>query len=424
MKFTTKLLIWMIAGFATGSLINVFYSQVSPIQEYLVDGLFHIIGTTFINLLKLLVVPIVTFSLISGICAVGDIRKLGRVGLKAFLLFVLTTILAISLALSVSLMLEPGKGFNLVASDTAALDIQTPPSLATTLINIVPTNPVTAFAQGEMLQIIFFVVLFATGLIAVGERAQPIVTLFNQLNDVMMHIVKLVMHIAPYGVFALMAKTFSAHGPGLILPMIGYFGSVVLILILHATGTLMLLLKLFGKLDPRQFMRKVRDLQIFAFSTASSNATLPVTLNTAEKRVGIDNSIASFIIPLGATINMDGTAIMQGVAAVFIANVYGIELGLSSYLTIILMTVLASIGTAGVPGVGLIMLAMVFQQVGLPIEGIALLMGIDRLLDMLRTAVNVTGDIVVAAIVARSENEFSLVTFQETNQNSDSGKFI
>lgn len=414
----------MIAGFATGSFINAFASQVIPVQEYLVDGLFHIMGTTFINLLKLLVVPIVTFSLISGICAVGDMRKLGRVGLKAFLLFILTTILAISLALSVALVLEPGKGFNLVASDTATLDIQAPPSLTTTLINIVPTNPVAAFAQGEMLQIIFFVILFATGLIAVGQRAQPIIELFNQLNDVMMHIVKLVMHVAPYGVFALMAKTFSTHGPALILPMIGYFGSVVLILILHATGTLMLLLKLLGKLDPRQFMRKVRDLQIFAFSTASSNATLPVTLSTAEKRVGIDNSIASFIIPLGATINMDGTAIMQGVAAVFIANVYGMELGLSSYLTIILMTMLASIGTAGVPGVGLIMLAMVFQQVGLPIEGIALIMGIDRLLDMLRTAVNVTGDVVVAAIVARSEDEFSLATFQDSNQSSDSTKFI
>lgn len=414
----------MIAGFATGSFINAFASQVILVQEYLVDGLFHIMGTTFINLLKLLVVPIVTFSLISGICAVGDMRKLGRVGLKAFLLFILTTILAISLALSVALVLEPGKGFNLVASDTATLDIQAPPSLATTLINIVPTNPVAAFAQGEMLQIIFFVILFATGLIAVGQRAQPIIELFNQLNDVMMHIVKLVMHVAPYGVFALMAKTFSTHGPALILPMIGYFGSVVLILILHATGTLMLLLKLLGKLDPRQFMRKVRDLQIFAFSTASSNATLPVTLNTAEKRVGIDNSIASFIIPLGATINMDGTAIMQGVAAVFIANVYGIELGLSSYLIIILMAVLASIGTAGVPGVGLIMLAMVFQQVGLPIEGIALIMGIDRLLDMLRTAVNVTGDVVVAAIVARSEDEFSLATFQDSNQNADATKFI
>lgn len=414
----------MIAGFATGSLINIFFIQVNLIQEYLVEGLFHIVGATFINLLKLLVVPIVTCSLISGICAVGDIRKLGRVGFKAFLLFILTTALAITLALGISLILEPGKGINLVASSTVELDIQAPPSLVTTLINLVPTNPVAAFAQGEMLQIIFFVVLFATGLIAVGERARPVVVLFDQLNEVMMQIVKLVMHVAPYGVFALMAKTFSTHGPGLILPMMGYFGSVVAILLLHTVGTLMLLLKLLGRLDPKQFMRKIRGLLIFAFSTASSNATLPVTLSTAEKRLGINNSIASFVIPLGATINMDGTAIMQGVATVFIANVYGIELGLGSYLMIILMTVLASIGTAGVPGVGLIMLAMVFQQVGLPLEGIALIMGIDRLLDMLRTAVNVTGDTVVAAIVARSENEFSITIFQSDNQNYHSDELV
>lgn len=414
----------MIAGFATGSLINIFFIQVNLIQEYLVEGLFHIVGATFINLLKLLVVPIVTCSLISGICAVGDIRKLGRVGFKAFLLFILTTALAITLALGISLILEPGKGINLVASSTVELDIQAPPSLVTTLINLVPTNPVAAFAQGEMLQIIFFVVLFATGLIAVGERARPVVVLFDQLNEVMMQIVKLVMHVAPYGVFALMAKTFSTHGPGLILPMMGYFGSVVAILLLHTVGTLMLLLKLLGRLDPKQFMRKIRGLLIFAFSTASSNATLPVTLSTAEKRLGINNSIASFVIPLGATINMDGTAIMQGVATVFIANVYGIELGLGSYLMIILMTVLASIGTAGVPGVGLIMLAMVFQQVGLPLEGIALIMGIDRLLDMLRTAVNVTGDTVVAAIVARSENEFSITIFQSDNQDYHSDELV
>lgn len=422
MKSTTRLLIWLIAGFATGSLVNIAFIQFSLIQLYLVEGLFHIVGTIFINLLKLLVVPIVTCSLISGICAVGDIGKLGRIGLKALLLFILTTTLAVTLALSFSSILQPGKGAELVASGTAGLDIQAPPSLMTTLIDIVPTNPVAAFAQGEMLQIIFFLVLFATGLMAVGERSRPIVALFDQLNEVMLQIVKLVMHIAPYGVFALMAKTFSTHGPGLILPMMGYFGSVTVILFLHVAGTLMFLLKLLGRLDPVKFMRKLRGLQIFAFSTASSNATLPVTLSTAEKRIGIHHSIASFIIPLGATINMDGTAIMQGVAAVFIANVYGIELGMIDYLMIILMAVFASIGTAGVPGVGMIMLAMVFQQVGLPLEGIALIMGVDRLLDMLRTAVNVTGDTVVAAIVARRENEFSDAIFQRNDQNDDSGE--
>ena len=199
----------------------------------------------------------------------------------------------------------------------------------------------------------------------------------------------------------------------MIMPMIGYFGVVVAVLIFHATGTLMVLLKLLGKLSPLKFLKKVRTAQIFAFSTSSSNATIPVTLRTVEKRMGVDNSTASFVVPFGATINMDGTAIMQGVATVFIANVYGIELGINGYLTVIGMAVLASIGTAGVPGVGLIMLAMVFNQVGLPVEGIALIMGVDRLLDMMRTAVNVTGDAVVTLIVARSENSLSLDVFDD-----------
>ncbi len=244
-----------------------------------------------------------------------------------------------------------------------------------------------------------------------GERGKPVARASESLNEVMMKVVELVMHFAPYGVFALMAKTFSLQGPGLIMPMIGYFGTVVLVLILHATGTLLLLLKLLGRINPLTFMKKMRTVQIFAFSTSSSNATIPVTLRTTEKRLGVDNPTASFIVPFGATINMDGTAIMQGVATVFIANVYGIDLGIADYLAVIMMAVLASIGTAGVPGVGLIMLAMVFNQVGLPVEGIALIMGVDRLLDMMRTAVNVTGDAAITTIVARSENRIDMDVF-------------
>jgi len=210
-----------------------------------------------------------------------------------------------------------------------------------------------------------------------------------------------------------MAKTFSLQGLGMILPMISYFAVLVLALILHLTGTLMILLKVLGRVSPLMFLKKMRTTQIFAFSTSSSNATIPVTLRTVEQRLGVDNATASFIVPFGATINMDGTAIMQGVATVFIANVYGIDLGLHGYLTVIAMSVLASIGTAGVPGVGLIMLAMVFQQVGLPIEGIALIMGVDRLLDMIRTAVNVTGDAAITTMVARSEHRIDMDIFND-----------
>lgn len=415
MKFTTKLLIWMFAGFVLGSVINLFLSEVAVVQEYFVNGLFHAIGALFINLLKMLVVPLVAFSLISGVCAIGDIHKLGRIGFKAFLLFILTTALAITLAIGAALVFEPGKDFNLETQLPEEVEIAVPHSLLETLIDIVPHNPVEAFATGNMLQIIFFSVLFATGLVMLGERGRLVVEIFDKLNEVMMQVVRLIMQTAPYGIFALMAKTFASHGPGLILPMFSYFGVVIMVLMIHALGMLMLLLKLLGRVNPWVFLRKIRTAQIFAFGTASSNATIPVTLDVVERRIGVENSIASFVIPFGATINMDGTAIMQGVATIFIANVYGVEMGVAAYLTIILMTVVASIGTAGVPGVGLIMLAMVFNQVGLPIEGIALIMGVDRLLDMLRTGVNVTGDAVVATIVARSESGLSLPTFYDSN---------
>lgn len=415
MTMTTKILIWMGAGLVVGSLINATLGQVEWVQSYLVNGLFQVIGTLFINMLKMLVVPLVTFSLLCGVCGLGDINKLGRVGLKAFLLFILTTALAITLAIAVATLIGPGQGFELSSRATSGFVAPTSPPLTQVIIDLIPTNPINAYASGDMLQIIFFTVLFGLCILMVGKRAQPIIDLSERINEVMMKLVDVVMYVAPYGVFALMAKTFALQGVSLILPMIAYFGAVVLVLVLHLTGTMMLLLHTLGRVNVWTFMKKIRATQLFAFSTSSSNATIPVTLTTAEKRLGVDNATASFVVPLGATINMDGTAIMQGVATVFIANVYGIELGLSAYLTVILMAVLASIGTAGVPGVGLIMLAMVLNQVGLPVEGIALIMGIDRLLDMMRTAVNVTGDAVVAVIVARSENSLDLNIYNDAN---------
>lgn len=413
MQMTTKILIWMIAGLALGSAINAFASDNAFIQDYFVNGLFHVVGAIFINLLKMLVVPLVTFSLISGVCGIGDLKKLGRIGIKAFLLFVTTTALAITMAILVSTLIAPGKNFTMVESSQASYEVPQAPPLTQVFIDLVPSNPVAAFAEGNMLQIILFTILFSVCILMIGDRGQSIVDGAVKLNEVMMKVVNVVMSIAPYGVFALMAKTFSLQGLALILPMVGYFGVVVMVLFLHATGTLMLLLRFFGRVSPLRFLKKMRAVQIFAFSTASSNATIPVTLRAVEKRLGVDNSTASFVVPFGATINMDGTAIMQGVATIFIANVYGVELGLIDYLTVIGMAVLASVGTAGVPGVGLIMLAMVFNQVGLPIEGIALIMGVDRLLDMMRSAVNVTGDAVVTTIVARNEDNLSMSIFND-----------
>jgi Na+/H+-dicarboxylate symporter len=412
MSITTKIMIAMCIGLATGSLINAFAHDIGFVQTYLVNGLFHVVGAAFVNSLKMLVVPLVTFSLICGVCGIGDVAVLGRVGIKAFALYILTTAMAISLALIVALFIAPGEGFEQAAGSSDFTPKPAPP-LTEVFINIVPSNPVNAFAEGNMLQIIFFVILFAIAMLMTGDIGRQLADTAEKLNEVMMKVVTLVMDFAPIGVFFLMAKTFSLQGIGLILPMIGYFSVVILCLLLHAFGTFSLLLAVLAKLNPLVFMKKMRPAHNFAFSTASSNATIPVTLQVVEKRLGVDNSTAAFTVPLGATINMDGTAIMQGVAPVFIANVYAIDLGLMDYLTIVGMSILASIGTAGVPGVGLIMLAMVFNQVGLPVEGIGLILGVDRILDMVRTAVNITGDATVTCIVARTENNIDDQIFQD-----------
>jgi Na+/H+-dicarboxylate symporter len=418
MTMTHKILAWMIAGLIIGVLINTTAGDNDFIQTYFTEGLFNVVGGWFINALKMLVVPLVTFSLISGVCNIGDLGLLGRVGSKAFVLFIVTTALAITLAICVTTVTGPGQEFVMTDGTQNSFTAPEAPPLTQVLINLIPGNPIAAFANGNMLQIIFFSILFAVCVIMLDERGKPIAAASDRLNDVMMKLVELVMQVAPYGIFALMAKTFAVQGPELILPMAGYFGTVVLVLFLHVGLTLPLLLKLLSKLNPLTFMKKLRTMQVFAFSTSSSNATIPVTLRTCENRLGVDNATASFVVPLGATINMDGTAIMQGVATVFIANVYGFDLNLGAYLTVIVMAVLASIGTAGVPGVGLIMLAMVFNQVGLPVEGIALIMGVDRLLDMMRTAVNVTGDATITAIVARSEDKLDMSVFNDPDAGS------
>ena len=419
MSMTSKIIIGMIAGLILGSLLNNFAADVVWVQDYLVFGLFHVLGALFISMLKMLVVPLVTFSLICGVCGIGDISKLGRVGGKAFALFLLTTGLAITLAIVLASLFAPGAGFELSSATKGAFTAPVAPPLTQVFIDLIPSNPIAAYAQGNMLQIIFFTILFAVSILMIGEQGKPIIDMAERLNAVMMQVVNVVMHVAPLGVFALMAKTFSLQGMSMIVPMLGYFSVLVLALLIHVTGTLMFILKFLGKVNPLIFMRKMRTAQIFAFSTSSSNATIPVTLMSVEKRLGVDNPTASFIVPFGATINMDGTAIMQGVATVFIANVYGIELGITGYLTVITMAVLASIGTAGVPGVGLIMLAMVFNQVGLPVEGIALIIGVDRLLDMIRTAVNITGDAAITTIVARSENSIDMTVFNNPDAGTD-----
>ncbi|MEA1954677.1 MAG: dicarboxylate/amino acid:cation symporter [Campylobacterota bacterium] len=417
MSLTTKVLWSMLFGIIVGLVINMsgLNTEGSFVNQYVVGGLFYIIGKMFVTALKMLVVPLVFFSLISGVLGIGDVRKLGSVGLKSFGLYMLTTAVAIATAISLAIIVAPGSGAN--GTTDATFTAKDAPPLSDVLINIIPDNVLSAFASGNMLQIIFFSILLGISLLMVGKKAQGIAEGVEIMNEAMMNMVNIVMSVAPIAVFALLAKAISELGLDLLLSLGGYVLVLVAALMLHLFGTLMIILKLFSGLSPKRFLQKIRDAQVFAFSTASSNATIPVTLRTVTKRMGVDNSVASFTVPFGATINMDGTAIMQGVATVFIANVYGVELGLSGYLTVILMSVLASIGTAGVPGVGLIMLSMVFVQVGLPVEGIGLILGVDRLLDMIRTSVNVTGDAVVTCVVAKSEKELEINTFN----NPDAG---
>ena len=284
------------------------------------------------------------------------------------------------------------------------------------LIDMFPTNPVEAMVEANMLELIVFSILLGIALCRVGDAGQPVLKLFEGLNDVVMKMVLILMNLAPYGVFALLVKIFATEGIGAIVDLGWYFFTVVLALLIHACIVYPSFLKLLTGLNPLRFFRNIRPAILFAFSTASSSATLPVTMEVAKDRLGINRSVGSFSLPLGATINMDGTAIMQGVATVFISQVYGVDIGLQGYLMVILTATLASIGTAGVPGVGLIMLSMVLGQAGLPVEGIALIIGVDRLLDMMRTAVNVTGDSMVATVVAKSESEMDVATF---DANSD-----
>ncbi|WKE67457.1 dicarboxylate/amino acid:cation symporter [Gallaecimonas kandeliae] len=401
----------MVLGFALGLALHGFAPDSSFTASCLT--LFQIGGKLFVASLKMLVVPLVFVSLVCGTCSLSDPTKLGRLGVKAIGLYLITTALAITLAITLAVLVKPGIGLELHSD--ASFKASAAPSLADVITNLVPSNPIQAMAQGNMLQIIVFAVLFGVAIALSGKAGERIAKVFEDFNEVIMKLVTILMNLAPYGVFCLMAKLFADKGLDTLGSLGKYFFLVLGVLAIHAFISYPVLLKLLARLSPLMFLRKMRDTALFAFSTASSNATLPVTLETVTKKLGVNNSIASFTVPLGATINMDGTAIMQGVATVFIAQVYGIDLSLTDYLMVILTATLASVGTAGVPGVGLIMLAMVLNQVHLPVEGIGLIMGVDRLLDMTRTAVNVTGDAMVTLVVAKSEGELDEGRFNDPN---------
>jgi Na+/H+-dicarboxylate symporter len=411
MSLTNRILIAMVAGILFGSLLNLLLHMNSlpeglrvVIDELLVGGLFDVIGRIFVASLKLLVVPLVMVSLICGASSLGDSARMGPIALKTMGLYLLTTAIAIAVALMVAVFVGPGTNIELLSE--ASFQASAPPPLSDVLVDVFPSNPVRAMAEGKMLQIIVFALLVGYAISHAGEQGRRIASFFRDLEAVVMKMVEILMLLAPYGVFALLARLFSQMGLGAILDLAGYFFTVLAVLLFHVLVVYPALLRSLSGMSPRILLTKLRPVWAFAFSTASSGATLPVTLRTVERRLGVHNSVAGFTVPLGTTINMDGTAIMQGVATVFIAQAYGVDLSLGAYLTVILTATLASVGTAAVPGVGLITLALVLEQAGLPVEGIALIIGVDRLLDMVRTAVNVTGDATVSVIVARSEDQF------------------
>ncbi|UPQ89323.1 dicarboxylate/amino acid:cation symporter [Vibrio sinaloensis] len=411
MSLTSRVILGMVAGILTGFVIRSLFADNGFVDAYIVNGLFEVGGKVFVASLKMLVVPLVFVSLVCGTSSLKDLSTLGRMGGKTLAFYIITTAVAITLALTMGHVFQPGAGADLTAA--SSFQSAEAPSLGQVIIDMFPTNPISAMAEGKTLQVIVFALLFGIAISAAGKPGERIAAFFSDLNEVIMKLVAILMHLAPFGVFFLMAKLFTGLGLGAIVNLAEYFLVLAGTLVLHGLVTYSVMLKGFTGLSPITFLKKMEDAVMFAFSTASSNATIPVTMETAKNRMGVDNRISSFTVPLGATVNMDGTAIMQGVATAFIAQAFNIDLTMGDYLMVIVTATLASIGTAGVPGVGLVMLAMVLNQVGLPLEGIALIMGVDRLLDMIRTAVNITGDSAVTVIVAKSEGALDETRFND-----------
>ncbi|MCI6191111.1 MAG: dicarboxylate/amino acid:cation symporter [Clostridium sp.] len=414
---TTKIFISLLLGALMGVILHYLVPDNSFKNKFLIDGVFYVIGNGFLRLMQMLVVPLVFCSLVCGSMAIGDSKKLGKIGVKTILFYLATTALAITAAISVAKIINPGIGLDMSSIQSAETTISESKAFSDVLLDIIPTNPIKSLAEGNMLQIIIFALIVGVILAKLDDGADTVSNFFKQCNDIMMEMTMIVMKVAPFGVFCLISKTFSGLGFDAFFPMLKYMFSVFTALGVQCFIIYMILLKGFTRLSPVKFIKKFLPVMGFAFSTATSNATIPLSISTLYKKMGVSKRISSFTIPLGATINMDGTAIMQGVAVVFVAQAFGINLDISDYITVIATATLASIGTAGVPGVGLITLSMVFNSVGLPVEGISLIMGIDRILDMTRTAVNITGDAVCTTIVAHQDKAIDTEIFNNMNIN-------
>jgi Na+/H+-dicarboxylate symporter len=395
-----QVLLGLLLGALTGPLLGEHAAFLEPV------------GDAFIALIKMLVVPLIFVSIVAGISSVGDMGRMGRMGGKTVGLYLVTTFGAILIGLGAAAILQPGKGVALATTGPDATDYA-PPGLAETLLQLIPENPFAAFSSGDTLQVIVFSVLFGIALSSTGSRGRPVIRLVESLSAVIFRLTDMVIALAPLGVYALIAVTTAEYGLGVLLPLGKLILAVYAACLLHIVLTLGGLLVFVGRIDPVQFLRGILEAQIIAFSTTTAAGTLPVTMTCARENLGVSRDVAGFVLPIGTTINMDGTALYQTVAAVFLAQAYGIELATVDYVTIGATALLASVGTAAIPAGGLMVLSIVLVSVGLPLEGIALIAGIDRVLDMIRTATNVTGDAAVSVLVAVSEGELDRRVFAE-----------
>ena len=401
-NLTRNILLGMFFGFALGSIAYYFDFIPSSLENFIQVYVFNLGGAIFINLLKMLIVPLVFFSLVSGISSLSNLQSLGNITLKTVSLYLGTTAIAVSLSLFVASIFKPGAGYS---SDIAAPErLPEGQSVYSTILDIFPSNIIEAMANNQMLAIVFFSILFGLALSKTNHLTGNLSESFEKLNTVFMQLVLMIMSYAPIGVFCLIGKFVITDGLDIFQEAFMYVFLLISVLIFHAIVTYSIFLKIFTNLSPLVFFKKMRETAIFAFSTSSSAATIPVTLKTVTTDLGVNKNIASFVIPVGATINMDGTAIMQGMATVFIAQMSGIDLSIFQYMQVVLLAVVASVGAAAVPSAGTITLVIILQQFGLPLEAIGIILAVDRILDMIRTSVNVTGDATVACIVAHSES--------------------
>ena len=417
MSFTKKILFAMAAGIIIGIILNLYLSDDNVIKDFLISNIFETISVLFLSLLKMIVLPLIFVSIICGTLSISDPNKLTRLGFKTILLYMLSTVIAISIALIISNVF-PYSINEIQENSLNELNINEPKiSEKNFILNFIPENFFFALSSGNVLQVLFFALFMGITASFVKNDIPVFVDLMENLNQILINIVFVIIKITPLAVFCLLAKTFANQGVDVLTPLIQYFVLVITVLLIHFLGSYYIFLILFSNLNPFIFYKKLKQLLVFTFSTSSSNASIPYTLDIVTRKYGVDKSFSSFSIPLGATINMDGTAIMQGCATYFLASYYGIALEFTDYLTIIATATLASIGTAGIPSAGIIMLSIILEQIGIPLEGIALLLGVDRLLDMMRTSVNVAGDTCISCIVAKSEGLINTKVFEDTSEN-------